>query len=468
MGYYSDRAASGGGTRKTSLDYTRERQAASAQMAKSDSGGKKRKLPGLGIGTVFKELGGILPGLAALASGKGGYANAWTGFGKGIASSFLSTAANTPLAMVLEKTTKKGNPYEVLGQKVLGEQYKPKDYFERASERGLISPLIEDIGNVAILGAAATAPLKVGSLGKAAQVGVTAEAAAKAGFVATDVARAAEAFSEATRGVGAGTRALRRVKHPFAGAWTESGIKAPELRAAGKAAAKAEGVAVPIADRAALVSRAQSLKMARCFAHPYKTAYHDVLRPLTGAMDLKKLAAAGRIAAEGAEHATNVKGVSDAARAPMTDAERAASEAARSEAPGLAREALRQSDIDGLGIDPNDTVTLYRGENPRNVENVGEGADRGAWYTDNIETARAYAGEDGVIMETQVPRGLAETVREPIADVTTLPDGTIIRGEQYKLEDHWRALRSENPLPEAEHDIFARTPNAIPDEAGPV
>lgn len=47
-----------------------------------------------------------------------------------------------------------------LSREVLGEEFEGKDFFEKAGERGILPALVEDVGNVALVGGLATAPVK--------------------------------------------------------------------------------------------------------------------------------------------------------------------------------------------------------------------------------------------------------------------------------------------------------------------
>ena len=47
-----------------------------------------------------------------------------------------------------------------LSRDLLGEEFEGKDFFEKAGERGILPALVEDVGNVALVGGLATAPVK--------------------------------------------------------------------------------------------------------------------------------------------------------------------------------------------------------------------------------------------------------------------------------------------------------------------
>lgn len=127
---------------------------------------------GLGLTRAFQEVGQGLTGLAAMAlpgskEGEPGLAD----FGKGLGSSLAGTAATLtggvgPVA----------DFFEEIPAKLWGEEYRGQDFFEKVSERGIVPALVEDIGNIALVGGAVTAPVRGAALG-ARLTGATGKAA---------------------------------------------------------------------------------------------------------------------------------------------------------------------------------------------------------------------------------------------------------------------------------------------------
>lgn len=218
---------------------------------------RKRAPKGLGLGEQLKELWNIPFGLGhlAISAFPGGQKSMLPDAARGMASSALSTLEWTdplePLAqMYLGKDAPISAGIEHVGKSLLGDQFKPQSYFERARERGALSPLTEDLMNVSLAGGIA------GKLGKLGDVGK----AAAADFSTSEAARLA---SEAP-----GTKAA---------------AKAAE--AAAKATEKASTV-----DRAALApedvaNRTTFLENAHAAEHPYKTLFNNAIRPVLRAAD---------------------------------------------------------------------------------------------------------------------------------------------------------------------------------------
>lgn len=112
---------------------------------------------GLGGVTALKEFG---QGMTALGGGLLSLATPWkdgpgaaefgSALGKGIASSVAGT---------LDTVDPTGTIASIPAH-LWGEEYRGKDFFNKAGERGLLPALIEDIGNVALVGSLATAPVK--------------------------------------------------------------------------------------------------------------------------------------------------------------------------------------------------------------------------------------------------------------------------------------------------------------------
>lgn len=283
---------SGGATQRA-----RQRIAARAQAEQARQRAKKKKddggfslgdlVPDIGVGQLFKELGGIPGGLADLATGKGGYGHAWGNFGKGILSSALGTARtinpSDTILNIAHEAIGTPNPYDALADSAgdflastdeeakLG-LYKPKHFIQKYNERGLLPSVVEDVGNAAVAGQVAGAATKVGNVGRLANAARLAEEATQAGArsgvsaaeTAAQIERAAQVAKEGT-----GVSKFR-----------SAGIENRLIKQAGKAAAKAEGRVAPAE---AIAKRIGTQNVWEGVAHPYRAAFQKALRPLTRA-----------------------------------------------------------------------------------------------------------------------------------------------------------------------------------------
>ena len=131
-------------------------------------------VPDLGLGQMVKELGMIVPGMLAVATGKGGYSNAIGGLAKGLGSSVLGTASTIakPIGIPGTDINLGDRVIEPLGEKLTG--IKPQDFMEKVRERGILPALVEDVGNVALAGGVASKFAKSGQLGALANESVQA------------------------------------------------------------------------------------------------------------------------------------------------------------------------------------------------------------------------------------------------------------------------------------------------------
>lgn len=249
------------------------------------------KMPKFGLGELVNDVVGIVPGLARLGSSlaPGGQAagETWSRFGKGIASSGLGT-----LATVGKSVGVGDRPIEWAGEKLLGEEYRPRDIFERAEDRGWLPALAEDIGNIALGAGAATKLARVSSVGKLAAAESAATRAAKLGISEAEIARAADIASSA-KGFGK---------------YRKAGVKGV-TKEAGKALSKAEGVT---ADAGAVVSRTKLINALDVAAHPYTSSFTGVLRPIGKAGVAKQIGELG-------EGRIRDVGQSETVRVPTTD-----------------------------------------------------------------------------------------------------------------------------------------------------
>lgn len=229
---------------------SRARSATAARSAPPEPP-KKKKGPGLlglgfgpniGLGgiTALKELGAGGTGLLRLATSPlpGGtpFGGAFSAAGKGLTSSLLGTLATIQKYPALGYGDR---PVEYLGEKLLGKEYRPKDLSEKIRERGIIPGLVEDIGNVALVGAAYTAPAKIG-----------ARLAARSG----NVARAAELTAKGER--------LGAIKQPYRTAFQKvvrPGLKGAQARVMEAAGAQPMHLPPTAVEAARAADRAETM-----------------------------------------------------------------------------------------------------------------------------------------------------------------------------------------------------------------
>lgn len=367
----------------------------------------------LGVGTLFKQIGGIIPGLRDLGASlaPGGSKSMLPQFGKALAGSMAGTGIG-----ILDPTGKLARLAE---EQVFGgeENFDLRTPWESINEDGVIPGLIEHVGNVSLVGGVASQALKAGRVGAAASALSAGELASRGALTS------AEAAGRATGLFGRGARAVEAL------GGTEAALASPAVQKAMRAQMAATKI-----------------------AHPYRMSYNRVLKPiLRHGPALEKAAhtaaAAGRVedAAEAANKTVR-QGVMEAApgeEAVRLNTGEMANESSLARASRVAAEAetakqviederLRTADLAGVK-NPNDTVTLYRGEG--SAETAGEVAEPGAWYTDQPTVATAYAGTGGPesVRQIEVPREVAE---KWVAGGTADETGAV--GRQYKVPEHWR------------------------------
>lgn len=154
-----------------------------------DGGGGLFGLPNLGLTTLFKEFSAIPTGLVGLGTawlpGGAPAGETYSRFARGFGGSVLGTVSTAGKAIGVPGTEWNlgDKVVEPLGAKVVGEQYRPKDFFEKARERGILPALVEDVGNVALVAGAAkgvatnaaTAASEAGNTSRAATLAARAQ-----------------------------------------------------------------------------------------------------------------------------------------------------------------------------------------------------------------------------------------------------------------------------------------------------
>jgi hypothetical protein len=224
------------------------------------------KLPKVGVGQLFRELGGGLTGLARLAlPGAAEDEPGWADFGKGVGSSLAGTALTV---MGGSEKLPANRALSDFVAKNLGEEYRPQAFVSRAGERGILPALVEDVGNVAIAGGAATKAASVGRVGRAGAARAAADEAARLSATKPGSRQAANAARRAEKAATKRT-GFRQPRAPR----DFTGIDAPK-----------------VAQRAGTIERTRQL------AHPYQSLYEGVLRPVTRAASEAQIAGAGRAA----------------------------------------------------------------------------------------------------------------------------------------------------------------------------
>lgn len=175
------------------------------------------KLPGIGGVTALKEIGGGITALLGMgwealpdqlpgqSEGQPGNVDTLSLLGKGMAGSIAGTldTLNPAVAIGTKLPGPIGDAAEHLSAgkftgDLWGEQYEGKDFFEKAGERGIIPALVEDVGNIALVGSAVTAPIKgAAKVSRIGNKGVTSPTTAKleavhAGLINKPLIRAAQ------------------------------------------------------------------------------------------------------------------------------------------------------------------------------------------------------------------------------------------------------------------------------------
>lgn len=246
-------------------------------MAWRVAGAPARKKQGggflnLGIGNLVEELSSIPGGLvrlgASLAPGGEPAGRVASAFGKGALSSFGGTLGAIPDALQVPWL---GNQIRSDVAGLLGEEYRPQSLTEAYRSRGLLAPLVEHVGNIALGAGAAGKLATLGNVGRAGAAEAAGSRALAAGYTAEDIGRATTA-AEAGR---AGFR--------------EAGVSAPKLREAGRAAVRAGDA---IVDEVAVANRARTINRLYSTAHPYHSMFEQAIQPLGHAATARSITAA--------------------------------------------------------------------------------------------------------------------------------------------------------------------------------
>lgn len=344
-------------------------------------------LPNLGVGNLVSELGAI-PGVltrlgTSLAPGGEAAGDVWSQAGKGLASSVAGTGLRAIDAATLGKAHGITDPLREQWGGILGdERYRPAGITETIDQRGVLPLAFEDIGNIALGSAAAGRLARAGSAGRLAHAGRMAQRARSLGYTPDELARATQVASES---------GLGRFRSAGVGG---------DLKRAGQAQARAAG---RVADDARVAGRARVQTGLERAAHPYQTAFREVVRPVGRAAQARLIAEAQgpprHPIAElprtpEPEAPSGLEGVfaevAEAGRGEL-GGRRATSNAQRAQAVERIRE---------MGEDP---VVLYRGQRA--------GDELGDFWTENIAEARTHAGPEGQVYETIAPRSAVDAGR---------------------------------------------------------
>lgn len=409
-------------------------------------------LPDLGIGELIHEVGSLPGSLvrlgASLAPGGEPAGAVASAMGKGLASSFVGTglsALDVGSAGLLHGYT--DNLRDQWGNILGGDQYRPQSLMEQYNQGGIIPTAVSNIGNLAADAGAAGKLASLGDVGTVASATAAATRAAEAGFTAEDIANATEAAKAGASG------------------FRDAGIQGETLKLAGKAAAKAEGVT---ADAGSVASRARLLSVLHDVSHPYRSFFNGVLSPLgqaaterlTGGAQDGALAATEPAAAAGAEVPTaattavaEAPGAAQAVQAaaepasvattvpPVPDVHQklidamAEAVAAHSSGDAAAKEAAildarRAAALEG--VKPADRVTLYRGQEGAYIP----GGIAGPHWSEKLSYAKSQAGPDGHVLETVVPKDVAERAQAAGVAAGHFADG----GGSHLLDPYWADL----------------------------
>lgn len=373
-------------------------------------------LPDLGVGNLISDIGAIPGGLvrlgASLAPGGLPAGQAFGEFGRGVVSSFIATGLRGVDAATLGQAHGFTDPLRDTWADMLGgEQYRPRT-IDEAYGRGILPGLFEDVGNLA-LGAAGAAKLaKLGTAGRVAAAETSALRAARLGATAEDLARAAEVAKRP--GFLRGGEAFR---------FQKAGIT-PEVKEAGRAIARAEGITAPAE---AVARRAVTLNRLYATSHPYLSLYRGAVRPLTRAATASRLAGVAEpvvpetpvpeaalapadamselaaVAAPATQQAAEATPPSPLAAA-LDDAIRWAESDEGRAAQAAEVEQLRARALEGVN---EEVVPVYRGQRVDGTP--------GEFWTTDINEARAHAGDDGVVLESVAPRSAVERGRAAAA-----------------------------------------------------
>ena len=399
-------------------------------------------LPNLGLQQLVGGVTGSLTGLlhAGIGAGEGLY-QAATGnpqkalsdfapvanIGRGFASSLAGTAINIGDVVTLgQMGDAYGKVRSAVGEALGGDEYKPQTLMDQYREGGLLTPIVQNVSNLA-LGAGALGKLaELGDIGTAGTAAATAGKALDAGYTAEEL--------------GAATDAAKAGKAGF----REAAISDKTLQDAGTAAAKAEGVSV---DPAHAASRAKLINALHDVAHPYRSLFSEVLSPLGRAAteqlghEEAALPAEGAVAPEGTRSFDQPESATQPAQEPtapvsapetapvaagagappqpypvsdgLRDAIEHAANAQHSADPAemdVAAKTLRDAThAHLLESEPGPTTTVYRGVKPGTVDNSGQ-------FTERLAEAQQHAGPDGTISSVEVPQHVVEQARRTGAE----------------------------------------------------
>jgi len=198
------------------------KKAAPKPVQGSGKGGFK-----LGIGQAFKEIGQGLTGIGQMASSlaPGGQpaGQVWSRAGKGLVSSVAGTVKNavpnvspggmgTPGGGSGKGRSIKDSYSDAVAEALGGDQYRPKDFAEKAHERGIIPAAIEDVGNVSLAAGAAKGALGAGA--KLAERGGALGTAERLAGAAEHLDPIAHPYATAARSVGDVMRAAAEKVRP--------------------------------------------------------------------------------------------------------------------------------------------------------------------------------------------------------------------------------------------------------------
>ena len=190
---------------------------------------------------------------------------------------------------------------------------------------------------------------------------------------------------------------------PIAGGIGSAVLRGAEAAAEGAAAAEIAGDAAKAASltEQATSGFAQAAKLEK-FAHPYKAAWHGLIRnPAMAAVDTK-LAASGVSGAGAVQDATGsaartaAQGFHDQIIAPALERQSATAEAAPSTFAPVAAPAAGET-------------TVFHGDNPAEIR----GPQDPRWFTENRFHAESQAGPQGKVYATNVPNDTWAALQAP-------------------------------------------------------
>lgn len=353
-------------------------------------GGLLSHMPKLGVSNLVHQIGGIPYGLAALATGKGGYKNVWSAAGKGLASSLFGTIESIPGVALVDK------PFNDAFAASFGDQYRPEPVWQKAAKEGILPAALETLGNVSLAGGAAAKLATVGDVGKLAAASEAADAATRAGFTAEDVANASSKLSEA------------------GGSIKDAEIGNKLLRTAAKASLKADGLT---ADDAAVASRARLLHTAELAAHPYQTIF-KAGRAYTAAAQADQLAGDAGTAATEAAPITD-----EAARAAASEGLHGIAESAPDAALNRTRALLRNAVAEpGAPLTADEQIAKLTEMLPKAEEAPAAAATAGAPAVGPLEDAVRHAATTAI---TPRAASVVERLPEPVRNLLSTVEGHI-------------------------------------------